>query len=589
MALDGMMLSLLRRELEGRILASRVDKVYQPAKEELILGLRSQNGNVRLLLSSRVAAPRVQLTALTVENPKQPPMFCMLLRKWIGNAKLVAIRQPGMERVLFFDFETLNDFGDTVVVTLAAEVMGRYSNLILIGPDGRIVDSVRRVGADRSSLRQILPGLPYENPPAQDRVDLIALGAKRVCEAMAASPRDIDIAKLLQETLEGASPLLCREVVHCALGGLSPIRSEMSAAQWNALSDELDALADRVRRGAAEPTAVITPEGTPKDFSFLPVRQYGSAMKTVSYPTISELLDAFYGERDTVDRMKQRMSDFSRLISSRIERIERKLCAQKEELLACQDRDRLRRCGDLLSASLYRLEKGMSSVTLDDYYDEAGGQVTIALDPRLTPVQNVQKYYKDYRRADTAERMLRELIVQGEQELSYLETVFDLMTRARSEEELQAIRAELVEGGYLRPAPGSKRRQDGKLPPLRYRTSDGFLVLSGRNNLQNDRLTLRESRGSDIWFHTQKIPGSHTILLTEGREVPDRSLTEAAIIAAVNSKARQSRKVPVDYTAIRNVKKQPGGKPGMVIYENFRTAIVDPDEALAEALTEKTP
>ena len=559
MALDGMMLSLLRRELESRILCSRVDKIHQPTKEELILALRSQSGNVRLLLSSRVAAPRVQLTALTVENPKQPPMFCMLLRKWIGNAKLIAIRQPGMERVLLFDFETTNDFGDTVAVTLAAEIMGRYSNLILIGPDGRIVDSVRRVGADRSSLRQILPGLFYENPPAQDRVDLIEQGAGAVCERLFSSPRDIDLAKLLQETVEGASPILCRELVHRAFFGQSLLRSEACSAQREALQGVLTALAEQVRRGESVPTMVLTPEGEPKDFSFLPIEQYDDAMKTAGYPRISELLDAFYGE----------------------------LCAQKEELIACRDRDRLRRCGDLLSASLYRLEKGMASVTLDNYFDESGGQITIELDPRLTPVQNVQKYYKDYRRADTAERMLKDLIAQGEQELAYLETVYDLMTRARTEEELNAIRAELAEGGYLRAAPGVRRKQENRLPPLRYRSSDGFVILSGRNNLQNDRLTLRESRGNDIWFHVQKIPGSHTVLLSEGREIPNRSLTEAAVIAAVNSKARHSSKVPVDYTMIKNVKKQPGGKPGMVIYENFRTAVVDPDEILAERLAEK--
>ncbi len=587
MALDGMMLSLLRRELEAQILNARVDKIYQPTREELILALRSQNGNVRLLLSSRVAAPRAQLTTLTVENPKQPPMFCMLLRKWIGNARLIAIRQPGMERVLLFDFETVSELGDPITVTLAAEIMGRYSNLILVGPDGRIIDSVRRVGADRSSLRQILPGLFYENPPLQDRIDLIEQGAEAVCERLISSPRDIEIAKLLQETLEGASPLLCRELAHHAFGGLSLSKNELTAPQWTALREALAALSQQVARGETVSTMVLTPEGDPKDFSFLPIVQYGSAMKTAQYPSLSQMLDAFYGERDTTDRMKQRMSDFSRLITSRIERIERKLCAQKEELLDCKNRDQLRRCGDLLSASLYRLEKGMSRITLDDYFDEAGGQVTIELDPRLTPVQNVQKYYKDYRRADTAERMLGDLIAQGEQELCYLDTVYDLMTRARTEEELAAIRAELAEGGYLRAAPGARRKQEQKLLPLRYRSSDGFVILSGRNNLQNERLTLRESRGGDIWFHVQKIAGSHTVLLTEGMEVPNRSLTEAAVIAAFNSKARHSSKVPVDYTTIKNVKKQPGGKPGMVIYESFRTAIVDPDEAQVEALLEK--
>ena len=585
MALDGMMLSLLKDELSQALIGSRVDKIYQPVKEELILAIRAQRENRRLLLVAHAASARAHFTALAVENPKQPPMFCMLLRKWVGNAKLIAIRQPGFERVLFFDFETVNDLGDTVVVTLAAELMGRYSNVILIGPDGRILDSMKRVGADRSSLRQILPGLRYENPPPQERIDLLADGVGAVISALKASPRDIDLSKLLQETLSGASPLLARELTHRALGGISMIKSELSETQHQALAAELEALSAMLRAGRCEPSAVLTPDGAPKDFSFLPITQYGSAMQLQRFDEISAMLDAFYGEKDAVDRMKQKMSDFSRLITARIERIERKLAAQKQELLDCKNRDQLRRFGDLLSAHMYQLEKGMSRVTVQDFFDEAGGEVTIPLDIRQTPVQNVQRYYKEYRRADTAERMLKDLIVQGEQERAYLDTVYDLMTRARSEAELAAIRAELAEGGYIKSAAGGrKKKQEQRLLPLQYRSSDGFLILSGRNNLQNERLTLKESQKNDIWFHTQKIAGSHTVLVTEGREVPNRALTEAAVIAAVNSKARHSAKVPVDYTAIKNVKKQPGGKPGMVIYEQFSTAIVDPDEALAQSL-----
>ncbi len=584
MALDGMMLSLLRDELSQALIGSRVDKVYQPVKEELILSLRARHENRRLLLCAHAASARAHFTAISVENPKQPPMFCMLLRKWVGNAKLVAIRQPGFERVLFFDFETVNDLGDTVLVTLAAELMGRYSNVILIGADGRILDSMKRVGADRSSLRQILPGLRYENPPPQERVDLLADGAQAVVAALRASPRDIDIAKLLQETLSGASPILARELVHRALFGASANKSALSEAQYAALTAQLEDLCAMLKAGRAQPATVLTPDGVPKDFSFLPITQYGSAMQLQCFDEISAMLDAFYGEKDAVDRMKQKMSDFSRMITARIERIERKLAAQKQELLDCKNRDQLRRFGDLLSANMYQLEKGMSRVTTPDFFDEAGGEVTIPLDIRLTPVQNVQRYYKEYRRADTAEKMLKELITQGEQELAYLDTVYDLMTRARSEAELSAIRAELGESGYIKAVAGGKKKQEQRLPPLQYRSSDGFLIFSGRNNLQNERLTLKDSHKTDIWFHAQKTAGSHTVLMTEGREVPNRTLTEAAVIAAVNSKARNSAKVPVDYTPVKNVKKQPGGKPGMVIYENFSTAIVDPDGALAQSL-----
>lgn len=585
MALDGMMLSLLREELSQSLIGGRVDKIYQPVKEEIILMIRSQSANHRLLLCAHAASARANLTTFSAENPKQPPMFCMLLRKWIGNAKLIDIRQPGFERALFFDFETVNELGDTITVTLVAEIMGRYSNIILVGPEERIIDSVKRVGADLSSLRQILPGLRYTYPPAQQRVDLLADGVPAVVDALKNAVRDIELSKLLQETLSGASPILARELAHRALGGASVIKSAMSAPQYEALGIELEKLRNILRDCVSEPVILLSPDGMPKDFSFIPITQYGEALQTQRYPNISVMLDAFYGEKDAADRMKQKMGDFSRLITSRIERIERKLCAQKEELLACKNREQSRRYGDLLSANLYQLEKGMNRITVPDYFDESGAEVTIPLDIRLTPVQNVQRYYKEYRRADTAEKMLKELIAQGEQELEYLDTVYDLMMRARSEAELSAIRVELGQSGYLKmPSAGGKKKPEQKLLPLRYRSSDGFLILAGRNNLQNDSLTLKESRKTDIWFHTQKIPGSHVVVLADGETVPNQTLTEAAVIAAVNSKARHSTKVAVDYTAIKNVKKQPGGKPGMVIYENFSTAIVDPDEALAQSL-----
>lgn len=586
MALDGMMLYLLRRELLTELSQARVDKIYQPAKEELVFSMRSQRGNKKLLICAAAQSPRVNFTALSMENPKQPPMFCMLLRKWLGNARLVDIRQPGLERALFFDFETTNEFGDTVIVTLAVEIMGRYSNVILVGPNGKIIDSVKRVGADRSSLRQILPGLEYKNPPPQSKINLLTEGAAAVTAAMRSSVRDIDAAKLLQEVAEGASPILAREVVFRAFGGVSRIKSELNEEHYRSIESELERLRDIVLSGACRPTMVC--DEKPKDFSFIDIEQYGSAVTCRRFDDISAMLDAFYGEKDTVERMKQKMGDFSRLLAARTERVERKLCAQKEELLACRDRDKLRRCGDLLSSNLYRIEKGMTEVQLEDFFEPDMPKVTIALDARLTPVQNVQRYYKEYRRADTAEKMLTEMVAQGERELEYLDSVSDMLDRARCEAELSEIRAELAEGGYIRSnQPRGKRREDKKLPPLKYRSTDGFLILSGRSSAQNERLTLKESRNCDIWFHVQKTAGSHTVVITEGRQPPDSTLTQAAIIAAYNSRARSSSKVAVDYTEIKNVKKQPGGKPGMVIYENFSTAIVDPDEALVLSLEEK--
>lgn len=586
MALDGMMLSLVARQLQTTLADGKVDKIYQPTKEELILAFRTPLGNRRLLLSAKASSPRVHLTELAVENPPQPPMFCMLLRKWIGNARLLSITQAGFERVLAFSFSTVNELGDPTVLTLYAEIMGRYSNLILVAENGRIIDSIQRVGVDKSSLRQILPGLPYQNPPPQQRMNLVEAGPAAVVQALLASPRDIEIGKLLQETLEGASPLLSREVAHQGCDGNPVVQSAIGAKEVAGLTLSLTRLAKRLTENDPLPTMLLTLEGEPKDITFFPITQYGAAMQQKTFPDLSSLLDAFYGKKDAGDRMKQKMSDFSRMITAKIERIERKLAAQQVDLLACRDRDSLRHRGDLLSASLYLLEKGQREITVTDYFEEAAPEVTIELDPRLTPVQNVQKYYKEYRRQDTAEKMLLSLMEQGKTELAYLDTVYDAMTRAESEAELQAIRLELAEGGYLRMA-GRKKKPEGKLKPITYRSSDGFLLLCGRNNLQNERLTLKDSRKEDLWFHVQKQPGSHVIIVTEGREVPDTTLTEAATLAAYHSKARNGRKVVVDYTPIRFVKKQPNGKPGMVIYENFRSAVVDPSEELANRLLER--
>ena len=586
MALDGLTLSLLRLELLKELENAKIDKIYQPVKEELVIALRCRGENKKLLICARAETPRVHITSLSTENPKQPPMFCMLMRKWLTGARLINIRQPGFERVLLLDFETTNELGDVVTVTIAAEVMGRYSNIILIGPDGRIIDSVKRVGADKSSIRQVLPGLRYQDPPPQTKTDLIKEGSSAVIEAMKYSMRDIDAAKLLQEVLEGASPLLAREIIHRAMGGVSKPQSELTEQNYLDIQKALDDVAKMIKGGECSPTMVAL-NGVPKDFSFIELNQYGNAAQIRGFETISSMLDAFYGEKDAADRMKQRMSDFSKLLASRIERIERKLCAQKEELLQCKNRDNLRRIGDLLSANIYRLEKGMSKVVLEDYFEQDCPEITIDLDIRLTPAQNIQRYYKEYRKADTAEKMLIDMIEQGEQELNYLDSVYDLMSRARNEAELSAIKAELAEGGYIKSnLPNGKKRPEQKLPPMRYRSSDGFTILCGRNNIQNDRLTLKESRGNDIWFHVQKMAGSHVIIQTEGKEVPNQTLFEAAVIAAYNSTARNSAKVPVDYTAVKNVKKHPAKKPGMVIYENYTTAIIDPDGALVGSLAE---
>ena len=582
MALDGIFLYLLRQELCEALVGARVEKIYQPTREEVVLSFRGMKGNHKLLLSAKSSGARLHLTGLAVENPKQPPMLCMLMRKTIGSGRLTDITQSGFERVLHLCFETTDELGDPTNVTLVAELTGRNANLILLDGANKIIDAVKRVGPDKSSVRTVLPGLSYQSPPPQDKLPITA-GWERITSAILDTERDIILAKRIGEVLEGASPLLCRELCDAALQGSDALLSALDDGDRARLGQVLCKLQEDVEQCNTSPILLQTQEGELKEFYCFDIAQYGSLYQKVPQQNLSELLDAFYGRRDARDRMRQRMSDFERTITARIERVERKLSAQRQELLECRDRDFLRVAGDLISSSLHLLHKGMDSVTLENYYEEGMPPLSIKLDPKLTPVANAQKYYRDYRRAATAEKMLGELIASAEEELSYLDSVYDLMQRATSEQELAAIREELSQSGYLRHT-GGKKQKSAPLSPLQYRSSDGFVILSGRNNLQNDRLTLKDSRKEDIWLHTQRIPGSHTVIITGGREVPDSTLTEAAVIAATNSKARGSKKVPVDYTLIKNVRKQPGAKPGMVIYDSFKTAFVDPDEAVASSL-----
>ncbi|MFV0401306.1 MAG: NFACT family protein [Oscillospiraceae bacterium] len=586
MSLDGALLSQVRHEVISAAEGARVEKIAQPTREELVLHLRWRGGAGKLLLSAGANSPRIHFTSFVPENPKSPPMFCMLLRKHLSSAKLLGIRQAGMDRILFLDFEAVNELGDLVTLTLAVEIMGRHSNIILIDQNNRILDSIKRVDLETSSVRQILPGMLYELPPMQDKLELTTVPVGDILARLKAGP-DAELSKALMGALQGMSPLPCREVADYVTRGGEATIAALTDDQWSRLSFRLEDMAGLLRDNRGTPTMVTDLDGRPKDFTFLPVNQYGAVMLTRAYDNYSTMLDDFYAKRDSMERIKQRSGDLLRLLSNTSDRIARRLAAQREELLDSTNREELRIKGELLTANLHQIQKGDSSVRVLNYYDPEGSEMDIPLDIRLTPAQNAQHYYALYRKADTAERVLAEQIAYGEQELEYIDSVFDTLTRAENEADLDAIRQELAGGGYMRAASQKgKPRRPEKLKPLRFRSSDGFAILTGRNNVQNDQLTIKESRGNDVWLHTQKIPGSHTIIQTEGKTVPDKTMEEAGIIAAYYSKARESSKVPVDFTQVRNVKKPNGAKPGMVIYETYQTMIVDPDEDLVQKLAE---
>lgn len=581
MALDGIFLHHIKTELEKEAIGARVSQIYQPNKDELVIGLRTQNGNKKLLLSSRANSPRIHFTEYAPENPAVPPMLCMLLRKRLGGGKLISVRQPELERILFLDFEAVNELGDKVQLTVATEIMGKYSNIIIINGDGVIIDSLKRVDMTMSSQRLVLPNLKYELPPAQDKLSILNSSADEIIKKIKALDRQMPLNKALLAVLQGTSPVVCREIEHKA-SLLSKADFDITNLNMNAqieavLIEQLNTLSDIAKNSSGTPYMIYRNEdnGKPFDMSFMQIRQYEGGATVKCYESFSRLADDFYAERDKADRMKIKAADLYKLLTNTMDRLSRKINLQSAELERCKNREQLRIFGDLLQANLYRIEKGSESVAVQNFYDENMAEITIPLNPAISPASNAQKYYKDYRKAKTAEKMLTQQIEKAKDELDYIDATLDCVSRAESEKDLAQIRIELIEQGYIK-APKGKQKMPAALPPMEFTSSDGFKILVGRNNKQNDKLTLKTANKNDVWFHTKDIHGSHTIVVTDGKEITETAILEAAQTAAYFSKARESSQVPVDYTLVRFVSKPSGAKPGMVIYVNNSTVYVTP-------------
>ncbi len=444
-----------------------------------------------------------------------------------------------------------------------------------------------------SSERLILPGIIYRDPPAQDKLCILDTEISDIVKAINSLPKAMTLSKALMAVLQGISPIIAREIEHGVGRGNEVITTEMTDADFGRLMFALRDLKDRAQNLDGTPVTVIDPRlKKPKDFAFMNITQYGSAMTVKrnvgdSKTPFSDVLDNFYEERDAADRMRAKSSDLLKLLSNREERIARKINNQRAELKECARRDELRIKADLINSNLYAIPKSASSVQLMNYYDENCPTVEIKLNPAWSASQNAQKYYKDYRKAKTAEEKLNEQIALSEAELDYIESVFYALTEAKTEQDLAEIRSELAASGYVKVANGKQNSKNGKKnpnkkeqigKPLRFEVSDGFTVLVGRNNRQNDKLTMKDSSNNDIWFHTKNIPGSHTVLVTDGREPTEKAMEDAAVLAAVHSKAKDSSQIPVDFTQIRNVHKPIGAKPGMVNYFNYKTVYVNPEE-----------
>ena len=578
MALDAICLQAILEELRPQLVGLRIDKVQQPARDQVILLLR---GNRRLLLNAGANAPRIQLTALSRENLAEPPMFCMLLRKHLVGARVAALDQPPLERLVRLELDVTDDFGQPGRRTLVLEAMGRRSNLILLDGEGRIIDCLRRVDADLSAQRQVLPGLFYQPPASTGRLPVTEETEAGFREKLAAANPERQVDAFLLDSYFGLSPLMARELAFQAAGETDSRLFSLGPEGETGLWQTLSAFLDRVGEDRFQPVCLAR-EGKMTEFSCLPITQYGGAMETRTYESFSALLDDFYEAREQEERTRQRGADLLRTATTARDRLRRKLAQQEKDYAQTQERDQLRICGDLITANLYRMERGSGRLVCENFYDEAGGEITIALDPLLTPQQNAAKYYKRYTKAKTAERYLREQMEIARRDIAYLESVLEEVRHAESDQDFADIRTELKEAGFLKKQGKKEIRRPAK--PRQFRTTSGLRVLVGRNNRQNDQLTLREADYRDLWFHTQKIHGSHVILCTGGREVDSADLAEAAEIAAYYSQARESGNVPVDYTAVKHVKKPAGARPGMVIYHTCQTVYVTPEEARVKAL-----
>lgn len=577
MAFDGVMMHYVKKEIKSVALDARVSQIHQPNRDELVIALRTKNGNKKLLVSSRANSPRICFTEHSIENPATPPMLCMLLRKRLGGAKLVDVRQIELERIMFLDFIATNELGDKVKLTLCVEIMGKYSNIILIDENDNIVDALKRVDFTMSTQRLVLPNIKYELPPKQDKLCILECSGRDIVEKAINTPAEMRLSKALLSAMQGVSPIITRELEYMV--GVDSNR-ELTVIDKLKLIEKVDKLKEYIVSGEKSPTMMIKPEGKPFDISFMDIMQYGEMASKKRFLDFSTLLDSFYYERDKAERMKVKGQDLLRLCSNIQDKLCRKIAVQEKELKDSLNRDKLRKKGDLLQANMYKMVRGQSFIDVEDYYDN-NKIVRIKLSPTLNPSQNVQKYYKDYRRAKTREEMLTVQIAKAKAELQYISAVQESLGRAESERELTEIRQELVDEGYLKNRnPKGKNKALKLLPPKEYTSSDGFTIYVGRNNKQNDKLTLKTARNYDMWLHTKDIPGSHVIIVSDNREITDTAILEAASLAAYNSKAKESDNVPVDYTIVKNVSKPSGAKPGMVIYVNNKTVYVTPKESI---------
>lgn len=555
MAFDGAFLHKITQELKTGI-DSHVDKIYQPSRDELVFLLRKKGFIKRLLITVKQGSARLHFTENKYENPAVPPNFCMLLRKHLSSARLTDIRQPSLERVAELHFSATNEMGDAVSLVLICELIGGLANVILVR-DGKIIDSLRRSDVE-TTRRLILPGAVYEYPPSQNKKNPLTENT----DSLLSNISD-NISQALLSNIDGFSPLICREIEYKSQS------QELSTAFTQIISD----LKENTR-----PILILNPDKTPLDYSFTQISQYGRDYENKSYESFSSLLDSFYTNRDTKAKITSAAHDIIKLINNLIQRTQKKLNLRLSELEKCKDRETLRIYGELLKANLHSVQNGSQYAHVVNYYDKNLNTVKIPLNPALSVAKNADKYFKDYKKTYTAEQTLLKLTEEDRNELIYFESVLDNITRSKTLAEINEIREELSCAGYLKRSSGTKTKKPVPTALQEEKSIEGYRIIIGKNNLQNDYITTKLASKLDMWFHTKNIAGSHVVVMCKGEYLSEETILFAAKLAAKNSKAANSSNVAVDYTQIKNVKKPSGAKPGMVIYTTNKTVFVTPKE-----------
>lgn len=585
MPLDASAVRCAAYEINEKLSGGRIEKIYQPEKDEVVFVVKNTGKTYRVVISANSQNPRIYITGEAKENPAEPPMFCMLMRKHILSGRITGVESVDFERVAVIKILSRNEMGDAVEKRVMCEIMGKNSNIILTDENGKIIDSVKHVDITVSRLRNVFPGLTYHLPPDGERKNPLCMTKEDFYECLLSAPEGKTVDKALTASIMGFSPLMCREALFQSCGKANAVMGELTAREKELLAQKLFEMTDRVKNNEFESVVLYkNGENAPMDFAVFDITQYGEGYYTKKCADISEAMEEFYKKRDAAERMRSRSYSLMKNVSNRLDKTVKKITLLYETLKDAEEKDKYRIGGDLITANLHRIDKGDKSLTAVNYYDESCGEIVIALDERLSPSANAQSYYKKYRKAKIAEVEAKKQIEKAKEEQEYLESVLHEIEEAKSPRELDDIKEELVNSGIVKQAVGKKKqKRKTDVSPTEY-FYKGYTIYAGKNNVQNDYLTLKIGRANDLWLHTKLIPGSHVLIKHAGEDIPTEVIEAAAIIAATNSKGKKSPKVDVDYCPVSHVKKPNGAKAGMVVYEGYNTASVAPDEDFCERL-----